>query len=68
MAAEAMGIDISSMKLLAFVLGQHWRELPVPSPPNDDHLLGTTFWESIVLFTIVILGAWDSSSLSTVPS
>ena len=62
-AAEAMGIDVRSMKLLAFVLGAalagiagsiYATKMMIISPESF------TFWESIVLFTIVILGGMGS--------
>lgn len=62
-AAEAMGIDVRSMKLLAFVLGAglagiagsiYATKMMIISPESF------TFWESVVLFTIVILGGMGS--------
>ena len=65
---SAMGIDVRSMKLLAFVLGAalagiagsiYATKMMIISPESF------TFWESIVLLTIVVLGAWGPSPASS---
>ncbi len=62
-AAEGMGINISRYKLIAFVLGAFWAgmvgniyasKMTIISPESF------TFWESVVLFCIVILGGSGS--------
>jgi branched-chain amino acid transport system permease protein len=63
MAAEAMGIDTTRAKLLAFVLGSGWAglagalyaaKITVISPDQ------AKFMESVVLFCIVVLGGTGS--------
>lgn len=58
-AAEGSGIDTARYKLVAFVLGAFWAgmagtvfaaKMTIISPESFN------FWESVVLFTIVILG------------
>ncbi|TVR01776.1 MAG: branched-chain amino acid ABC transporter permease [Desulfovibrionales bacterium] len=58
-AAEGSGIDAAHYKLVAFVLGAFWAgmagtifaaKMTIVSPQSF------TFWESVVMFTIVILG------------
>ncbi|HDQ40556.1 MAG TPA: branched-chain amino acid ABC transporter permease [Desulfonatronum sp.] len=58
-AAEGSGIDTAHYKLVAFVLGAFWAgmagnifaaKMTIVSPESF------TFWESVVMFTIVILG------------
>ncbi len=58
-AAEGSGIDAARYKLVAFVLGAFWAgmagtifaaKMTIVSPQSF------TFWESVVMFTIVILG------------
>jgi branched-chain amino acid transport system permease protein len=62
-AAEAMGIDTTRAKLLAFVLGSGWAglagalyaaKITVISPDQ------TKFMESVILFCIVVLGGTGS--------
>lgn len=62
-AAQAMGIDVRAMKLLAFVLGAglagtagcvYATKMIIISPESF------TFWESVVLFAIVVLGGMGS--------
>lgn len=59
LAAEAMGIDTAQLKLLAFVLGAalagaagnlYATSMTVISPESF------TFWESVVMFSIIVLG------------
>ncbi|MDD5474971.1 MAG: branched-chain amino acid ABC transporter permease [Syntrophales bacterium] len=58
-AAEGSGIDTAHYKLVAFVLGAFWAgmagmifasKMTIVSPQSF------TFWESVIMFTIVILG------------
>ncbi len=58
-AAEGSGIDTAHYKLMAFALGAFWAgmagtifaaKMTIVSPQSF------TFWESVILFTIVILG------------
>lgn len=58
-AAAGSGIDVAGYKLIAFVIGAVWAgitgtifaaKMTIISPESF------TFWESVVLFTIVILG------------
>ncbi|WP_045219957.1 branched-chain amino acid ABC transporter permease [Desulfonatronum thioautotrophicum] len=58
-AAEGSGIDAAHYKLVAFILGAFWAgmagtifaaKMTIVSPQSF------TFWESVVMFTIVILG------------
>ncbi|WP_457572351.1 branched-chain amino acid ABC transporter permease [Desulfovulcanus sp.] len=62
-AAEGSGIDIAYYKLIAFVLGAFWAgmvgniyasKMTIISPESF------SFWESVLLFTIVILGGAGS--------
>ncbi|GFM37194.1 branched-chain amino acid ABC transporter permease [Desulfovibrio psychrotolerans] len=62
-AAEGSGIDTAYYKLVAFVLGAFWAgmtgtlfaaKMTIISPESF------SFWESVVLFTIVILGGMGS--------
>lgn len=62
-AAEGSGIDISRYKLIAFVIGAFWAgmvgtifagKMKIISPESF------SFWESVLLFTIVILGGMGS--------
>lgn len=62
-AAEGSGIDTARYKLIAFVLGAFWAgmagtifaaKMTIISPESF------SFWESVVLFTIVILGGMGS--------
>ena len=62
-AAEGSGIDISKYKLIAFVIGAFWAgmvgtifagKMKIISPESF------SFWESVLLFTIVILGGMGS--------
>lgn len=62
-AAEGSGIDAAYYKLIAFVLGAFWAgmtgtifaaKMTIISPESF------SFWESVVLFTIVILGGMGS--------
>lgn len=62
-AAEGSGIDAAHYKLVAFVLGAFWAgmagtifaaKMTIVSPQSF------TFWESVVMFTIVILGGSGS--------
>ncbi len=62
-AAEAMGIDTTALKLLAFVLGSGWAglagalyagKLTVISPDISQ------FMESVIIFSIVVLGGAGS--------
>ncbi|MFV0348902.1 MAG: branched-chain amino acid ABC transporter permease [Halodesulfovibrio sp.] len=62
-AAEGSGIDTAHYKLVAFVLGAFWAgmtgtifaaKMTIISPESF------SFWESVVLFTIVILGGMGS--------
>jgi len=63
LAAAAMGIDVARMKLLAFVIGAalagvagniYASKMAVISPDSF------TFWESVVMFSIVVLGGVGS--------
>ena len=63
MAAEAMGVDTTRVKLLAFVLGSGWAglagalyaaKITVISPDQ------AKFMESVILFCIVVLGGTGS--------
>lgn len=58
-AAEAMGIDTTGYKLLAFVLGAAWAgvagnlyagKMTVIAPESF------SFWESVLMFSIIVLG------------
>jgi len=62
-AAEGSGIDTAYYKLIAFVLGAFWAgmvgniyasKMTIISPESF------SFWESVLLFTIVILGGAGS--------
>ncbi len=62
-AAEGSGINIASFKLVAFVLGAFWAgmtgtlfagKMTIISPESF------SFWESVVMFAIVILGGMGS--------
>ncbi|MCK9229370.1 MAG: branched-chain amino acid ABC transporter permease [Syntrophales bacterium] len=62
-AAEGSGIDAAHYKLVAFILGAFWAgmagtifaaKMTIVSPQSF------TFWESVVMFTIVILGGSGS--------
>lgn len=62
-AAEGSGIDTARYKLVAFVLGAFWAgmagtiyaaKMTIISPESF------SFWESVLLFTIVILGGMGS--------
>lgn len=62
-AAEGSGINISRYKLIAFVIGAFWAgmvgtifagKMKIISPESF------SFWESVLLFTIVILGGMGS--------
>ncbi|WP_434800278.1 branched-chain amino acid ABC transporter permease [Desulfovulcanus ferrireducens] len=62
-AAEGSGIDTAYYKLIAFVLGAFWAgmvgniyaaKMTIISPESF------SFWESVILFTIVILGGAGS--------
>ncbi|MDQ7031571.1 MAG: branched-chain amino acid ABC transporter permease [Desulfonauticus sp.] len=63
LAAEGSGINVSKYKLLAFVLGAIWAgfvgniyasKMTIISPESF------SFWESVILFVIVILGGAGS--------
>ncbi|MDI6823955.1 MAG: branched-chain amino acid ABC transporter permease [Bacillota bacterium] len=62
-AAEAMGIDTASLKLLAFVLGAAGAGLAGNIYATKMTLVapeGFNFWESCVMFCIVVLGGTGS--------
>jgi len=63
LAAEAMGIDTVQMKLLAFALGAAWAGVTGSLYASWVTVIAPesfSFWESVVMFCIVVLGGTGS--------
>ncbi len=62
-AAEGSGVDVAYYKLIAFVLGAFWAGMVGNIYASKMTLISPesfNFWESVILFVIVILGGSGS--------